>query len=101
MRFNLPKEFNNDSDRNPVTQKIDLVGGDADLERPTTLHFIEGTLEVVELEFVGHHSFGLDFATVEICDGTREAVSLRERANDLPEGCFSTKYAQLMKKTAP
>lgn len=30
-----------------------------------------------------HHSFHFNFATVEVCDRTREAIRLRERANDL------------------
>ena len=59
------------------------VGGDANLECATAVHLVEGLLEVIDLVFVGHHSLRLDFAAVEISDRTREAVRLRERADDL------------------
>jgi len=59
------------------------VGGDADLQGTAAIHLVECLLEIVKLVFIGHHSLRLDFATIEVRNGTREAVRLRERTDDL------------------
>jgi hypothetical protein len=56
---------------------------DGNLKSTTRVHLVEGLLVVVKLEDVGNHTLGLDFSTVEVGDSTREAVALRERADDL------------------
>jgi len=59
------------------------VRGDADLQGATAVHLVECLLEVVELEFVSYHSLRLDLTAVKVCNGTRETVRLRERADNL------------------
>jgi hypothetical protein len=58
-------------------------------------------LEVVNTVFVGHHSLRLDFAAVEVRDGTREAVRLGERANDLQIQILSTSHVRVTKTIVP
>ena len=54
-----------------------------DLERAPTVHLVQCGLKVVELEHVRDHALHVDFATVEISDGPREAVGLRKRSYNL------------------
>jgi hypothetical protein len=49
----------------------------------TRSHLVEGLLEVSQLEDVGNHALRLDLTAVEVLNGTREAVGLREGANNL------------------
>jgi hypothetical protein len=48
------------------------------------VHLVESTLEILELERIGDHSFRPNLAAVEILYGARETVYLRERSDDLP-----------------
>jgi hypothetical protein len=65
------------------------VGGYADLQSTTTVHFVEGLLEIVEFEFISHHSLSLDFSAIQVRDSTREAVRLREGTDDLSKQFLS------------
>lgn len=55
---------------------------------------------LLELEDVRHHTLDVDFAAVEVRHGTREAESLRERADDLPQHRYiSTVFNVIEKRT--
>lgn len=59
------------------------LGLDDDLDRSAAVHLVERGLVVFELEDVRDHALDVDLAAVEVRDGAREAVRLRERADDL------------------
>ena len=82
-------------------EQASLVRRNTDLERATAVHLVEGLLEFVDAVFVGHHSPRLDFAAVEVRDGTREAVCLGERANDLQIEILNTSNVRVTKITVP
>lgn len=79
-----------------TSHRLVLAGANGNLERATRVHLVERLLVVLELEHVGtarlslvrpqvldlHHAGCADLAAVEQLNGTREAVDLRERADD-------------------
>ena len=54
-----------------------------DLECTPAIHLVQGVLIMIELEDIRYHALQVDFTTIEISDGTRETVSLREGTDDL------------------
>lgn len=64
-------------------QSLWNLGLDSDLQSGAAVHLVQGSLVVVELEDVCDHTLDVDLASIEVGDGAREAVCLRERADDL------------------
>lgn len=60
-------------------------GFDADLHCAPAGHLVESLLVILELKDVRDHALDIDLASVQVRDGTRETIRLRERANDLDD----------------
>jgi len=56
---------------------------DRNFEGTSAIHFLQREVIILKPKHISHHSLHIDFTTIKICHGTREAVSLRKRTNDL------------------
>lgn len=59
------------------------VRSDGDLQCTAAVHLVQSGLVVIKLEDVSDHALHLHLTAIKVSNGTREAICLRERTDNL------------------